>query len=945
MTRKTTEKTTDASFSLNSDIDQAHILHPNKKRKACNIPMSSSHTKKSSITSTDSATLENKSMKETHDLNMHRSNNLGFNHRKNTQKIEENFLNKSEEDRTRLKSEVKDFHPNYELLLPNLFQTTWINCGKFATELNSNYSIAIKCFESAIKYNPSNLETINLLVDSLVNRDYATGSVNGIKSAIDLINSAMVSYPEIRDDTKLWAKLSGNYLLINDIEKAHSVIQTALEFAKNDPLLWFSLGKCLLKMNALKEAVDALGNASFLLPKELTDDAEVNIARNIHLEMASIALNDRDLNSAKDELGLALSLPAPTDSQSIDMCIAMIRHLVVSFERSNDLVAAAWICEVAESKFSEEPIILLLHSYLLLSPNKSLFNPSKARSLLHNIIQKDRYYIKSDNVVDFIQSSNGDFLPWLLLSKCYDFLENYNIAFDCLEISARKITYPAELPIFRSLANRILEASDNDSLGEDVKAFINALDSSPQTGRVIPLMDLILMPYDERINYFERRVSATHDESKSKRRKSTAGGATGKRKIDEVISNDSKISSPKRVYYDLTRDDSLQSNSRASVSAEIPRPPSAPPNIRSTPQIVSPLLSSQVQQQTPIQTQPQHQPQQQQQMYSVIQGPVYPNLATPASLSQPVAFSVRTMPQQQQQQPQQQSSQWAHVNSYSQNKNVQYNNIGPQIVSNHESAIFSPADTNIPTLAENNVSGANRNISNGRLTSPAELHFQQERQYIPMVHQPPHAQPIPLQHQSRQLIQPNMSTPQHQVQMMEVPQPGQPGQPRFQGIPGAAGPRMVGPNGQIIQQVHLIQGPAHNQVRQGGSRVSSNGQGQLPVHGQMSGSIEEQRVQYANAPGHPQMSNRFDYARQPSNIPPPGMVNSTYIAYEQPGRHYIDEQMRVEQQQQQQQQQAQQMHHVQMQVPPEGMQMSPMIQSRGPAMIPGPVSGMHYNRY
>ena len=883
MTRKITEKTVDTSPPLDPDLDQAHILHPNKRRKSRNISISSSHTKKSlSISSTGSAALDNKSVKETHEPN-----------------TKKDVENRREEDKTESKSEymskAKDPHPNYELLIPNLISTTWINCGKLAIELNSNYSIAIKCFESALKYHPSDLVTINLLVDSLVNRDYASNKVDGVKNAIDLINSAMVSYPEVRDDTKLCAKLSNYYLLMNDPEKAHSVIQTALEFAKDDPLLWLSLGKCLLKMNSLKEAVDALGNASYLLPKELTGDAEVNIARSIHLEMASVALNDQDLKSAKDELSLALSLPAPTDSQSIEMCITLIRHLVVLFERTDDPDAAAWICEFAESKFPEEPIILLLHSYLLLSPDNSLFNPSKARSLLHNIIQKDRYYIKSDNVVDFVQSTDGDFLPWLLLSKCYDFLEHYNIAFDCLEISARKIAYPAELSVFRSLAKKILKASNNSALAEYVQPFIDALDSSPHTVRDIPLMDLIVMSYDERVDYFKAGESATRDESKGKRRKSNIGGTTGKRKIDEVINEKSKLSSPKQVYYDLTRDDSLNSNSRASVSAQVPVPPSAAPNVPSTPQIVSPLLSSQIQQQTPVQTQPQHPPQQHQQMYSVIQGPVYTNVSSPASQRQPVAFSARPMPQQQQyqhqQHPQQQDAQWAHVNPYPQNKNAQYNSVGHQMVPNNEPAVFSPADTNIPTLVENSAPVTSGNMSNGRLTSPAKLNFQQERQYIPIVHQQSHAQPLQIQHQSRHLMQPNISPPQHHVQMMEAARPGQ---PRFQSAPGTLGPRIVGPNGQIMQQVHLIQGPVHNQPRPG-SRMSSNGQGQLPMHGQLPSSIEEQRVQYTTAPGYPQMSNRIGFARQPNSIPPPGMVNGAYIAYEQPGRHYIDEQVMMQQ--------------------------------------------------
>lgn len=942
MNGKVTKRKANVSSILNSDSAQnGTLINPNKKRNFSSISESSLPTENSpSVLLTKSAvTLDDNSeelLKEGFEVKMHPSNISDSKSVSSSQTAEEAVQSGIVKEVSGPKStsllNTNSSAQNFKPISRNLLHSTWLQCGKCAMELNADSAVAIKCFESALRHLPSSSETINLLVDSLVNQCFSKRNVDGIKMAIDLINSAMSSYPEIKSDTKLWFKLSNNYLLVNDFKRSHLVIESALEHNKNDPLLWLGLGKCLLKLNMPKEAVDALTKASYLLPNELVDSAEINISRSVHLEMTQIAINDGNLDSAKDELNSALSLPAPTDSRDLELCTSLVRDLALLFERSDDLITASRICEVAESKVPEEPVILLVHSYLLLSSDKPSFNPTKARSLLHKVIQKDRYYIESDNVVDFIQSANGDFLPWLLLSRCYDFLKYYNIAFDCLEIAARKLKYPTILPFFKTLATEILNASDNTLLTGDVERFLAALDSAPQEVKDIPLVDILMMSYDERIGYFNNKGSV------SSSRKSSRGGNTDKEKNEaksranagRIVSHDLNVSTNKPVYYDLTKEeDNIESNSHQStqIQAQVPTD-----HIHSTSQIVSPPLSSQLER-THLHAQSEQQQQQQQQIQSMTRAPVYQPVSSPLSKSS--SLNGRPLPPHQ-------ASQWTRMNSYPENKMVRYNNVGLQSVSANESAVYSPVNSKIPIVVNNSPNINAPNMSNGHLVSSMEVQYQQERQYIPIVHQQQHIQTVQAQHQPRQTLPPNVSPRQQHLQMRESTQSSRP-------LPlGPSGPpvsQMIAPNGQIIQQMHIIPGPIPAPPRPAGPQGIPSGQQQMHVHTQLQSQMEEQSMQFANTPGYSQVPGRVGFARQPGIIQHPGMVNGPYMTYDQPGRQYMDERMRIQQPSMQAQRQAQPLHHVQMQMPPEVMQMSPVMPSRGPTMIPGPVSGMQFTRY
>lgn len=398
----------------------------------------------------------------------------------------------------------------------NLFLNSWLHCGKFALSLNSNYSIAINCFESALRISPTNNDAINLLVDSLTKRDLIYANFNGINSTIDLINSAINYYPELGNDIDLISKLSNNYLLVNEFEKSHSIILNALENNKNSPLLWLSFGKSLHKLNLLGESVDALRNSLNMLPKTLNHENDINIARNIHLELVQILIGDKNLEPARNELNAALSLPPPTDPVETELFASLIKHLIILYQKNGNLLDSLQLCEVTENVLPDEPNILLLHSFFLLMNDKPFFNPNKARRLLHNIIQKDKYYIDSPSIVEFINSKNGDFLPWLQLAECYMYLRYDTIAFDCLEVAIRKIHYPTILPEFKNLTLEILNITNNDLLKTDLNLFINALDDTPKLtlNQNFSIIDLLIMSYEERSQFLN---NDTENEIRSKR--------------------------------------------------------------------------------------------------------------------------------------------------------------------------------------------------------------------------------------------------------------------------------------------------------------------------------------------------------------------------------------------------------------------------------------------
>ena len=446
--------------------DEQSSLHVGKRRKHSRTPSSSLHVTQShshATSNTSSVVVLEEQTKET----------------------------KSDNQRSTVK-------PN-DINITSSLVSTWTACGKLALNINSNYTIAIKCFESAIKHAPADVEVMNLLVDTMVKNDIKKNNFQGIGTTIDFINTAMHYSSEIRNDVALWTKLAEYYIMINDLEKAHSVIRSGLEFANSEPRLWLKLGKCLNKMNSHREAIEALTSALYLLPKSFTDTMHVDTARDVHLELVQLAIDGGDLESARNELASALSLPAATDFITVALCISLTRHLALCFERIKNFDNAIWICELAEAVFPECAEILLLHSYFMLLSSESFFDPVKARQLLHIAVKKDKVCIEASSVADFVNSTKGDFLVWLLLAESYCHSAQYAFSLDCLEIAARKVVAESLPTRFREIADTIMKHADNELVRNDAASFLAALNERYHSQIEIPLLDLVIMPYEERV--------------------------------------------------------------------------------------------------------------------------------------------------------------------------------------------------------------------------------------------------------------------------------------------------------------------------------------------------------------------------------------------------------------------------------------------------------------
>lgn len=338
----------------------------------------------------------------------------------------------------------------------------WLRCGNLALSLNNNYNISISCFQSALGYNPESKFALNGLVV---------------------------------------------YLSINEIEKCHTVLTTALGFSKNNPSLWLALGKCFNKMNMPRDAVNALTNALYLLPKELIDVNEIDVARSVHLELAIIILNDGDVESAKAELGIISSLPKPDDEKVLQACFELSEKLIIHFFKYGNLLNAIWVCEAFERINEKNSQISLFHAYFLLNSDAPSYDILRARRLLINSIRSDPSYKQSQNLMAFIKSNQGDFLPWLLLTECYFFLNFTTTMLDCFTVSLTKCTSRADLSVIREQCRKIQSiCKDNEKAKTGIANILNMLGENDPTEKSNTFNDLLLMSYQERMNRSNQNI-------------------------------------------------------------------------------------------------------------------------------------------------------------------------------------------------------------------------------------------------------------------------------------------------------------------------------------------------------------------------------------------------------------------------------------------------------
>ena len=449
-----TEMNKSISYSSNSN---SSILNSNSSQSNNNKSIYSSPSNKRHKPSKQSNSSNNNIHSHTHS---HQSTNS----KSSSIIIIENDIN-----------DINDIN-NKPPLSDELFFSTWVECGNLALSLNSNSSTAIKCFQMALNYFPMNNSIMNLLVELLIQNDLIKQNYIGIQNTINFIIKSINKYPNLKNDFELNTKLADYYLLINELEKSHEIIISLMEIDQNNPNVWLILGKCLKKMNLQRDSINAFTNSLYLLPKDLNNLNFIKIARNIHLELVQLAIDDGDLESARNELGSVLSLPKPNDDLTINLITNLSIHLIVSFKKSGNYLNAIWICEIFQSLFPDNQTILLFHSYFLLLVDHSFFNPGLAINFLHKSYHYDPYYTKSNEFFEYINASVGDFLPFLLLSYAYYYTDNFTLSFDSLTVSSRKLINPSYLPIIKNLSKQLYDKCPNESFSKNLNDFIKALD-------------------------------------------------------------------------------------------------------------------------------------------------------------------------------------------------------------------------------------------------------------------------------------------------------------------------------------------------------------------------------------------------------------------------------------------------------------------------------------
>lgn len=308
---------------------------------------------------------------------------------------------------------------------------TWLACGKCASTMGVLH-IAINCFETALKYEPSNTKAVIGVSDALRQKDIESNQTVGITRSIDILNSFINQNPSVRSEVKLWKKLAESYFLINEPEQAHKVLKSALEMTAADPSLWILEGQCLIRLGMTAEAVDAIVRSLNLLPQSLVREEDIDISRSAHAELAAIAAAEGNTEAATNELNAALSLPPPPKSRT-DEYAALWCAYATAREHAGDIGGAISACESAEAAIGDYSRILITHAYLLLLQGTPFFKPVFAVQLLEKAIE-----IEKSNNPNIEESSEGDFLPWYLLGYAYTLIDSPRLAYDAYQLSLRK---------------------------------------------------------------------------------------------------------------------------------------------------------------------------------------------------------------------------------------------------------------------------------------------------------------------------------------------------------------------------------------------------------------------------------------------------------------------------------------------------------------------------
>ncbi|KGK36642.1 hypothetical protein JL09_g4198 [Pichia kudriavzevii] len=328
--------------------------------------------------------------------------------------------------------------------------------------------------------------------------------MNGLKMTIDLINSAFSFYPQLKTDLDLNMKLAKCYLYLDDPQAAHLIVDPLLDSHKERPVLYLMLGKVLSHSQTSRSAVEAFTRCLYLLPQDLKEynDDDLNIARETHLQLIQISIEEGNLEPAKHELERFLSLPLTDNKKLNERAVSIMNQLFTQFHNLNNLTTCMWISQTAAKVYPDDYSILILYAYMLLSRNGPYFDPLKAFSIVSKISRLDKEYIKASNILDYIQSDKGDFLPWFMLAETYFYLGEYNISFDLLEVSMRKVRSPFKCNEFSDLAVQLLRSSNDKALIKNIELLLSKFnDQSPQYSS-LSRFEIVTLPYDKRVSMF-----------------------------------------------------------------------------------------------------------------------------------------------------------------------------------------------------------------------------------------------------------------------------------------------------------------------------------------------------------------------------------------------------------------------------------------------------------
>ncbi|GMF07392.1 unnamed protein product [Ambrosiozyma monospora] len=194
------------------------------------------------------------------------------------------------------------------------------------------------------------------------------------------------------------------------------------------------------------------------------------------LELASIGLNEGNMEMAHSELTSTLTLPLPTKEVDLKEYTSIWCFLIMSFERLGDVNRALRICENIVSSYIKDDFRLsLLRATFLSIENLPSYNAEVAIVNLMKLLNNSNF-----NSYEI----NDQFVIFFLLSQNYLASGQLDQSFHYLELSYQKVSSE----IFKSticmllmrLEGSIPPSQESYPFLEKVRAFAKQINTQPQ---------------------------------------------------------------------------------------------------------------------------------------------------------------------------------------------------------------------------------------------------------------------------------------------------------------------------------------------------------------------------------------------------------------------------------------------------------------------------------